>query len=192
MQKFGLLVPYIRNFKKFMLIMKLCTLILFVSLTTASAKTSYSQNAKFTLDLERVTVKQLFDKIENSSEFIFVYYDNIIDLNKEVSVKANNETVEEILERVFKSSENTFKVFDRQIVIAKKENREADLESLLSQQPQKKQLKGKITDEKGVPLPGVSVVVKGTTIGITTDNDGNFHYARTYNEHLDNVELYLR
>ena len=110
MQKFGLLVPYIRNFKKFMLIMKLCTLILFVSLATASAKTSYSQNAKFTLDLERVTVKELFDKIEKSSEFIFVYYDNIIDLNKVVTVKADNETVEEILEDVFKSSENTFKV----------------------------------------------------------------------------------
>src|SRR5665648_1098538 len=115
MQKFGLLVPYIRNFKKFMLIMKLCTLILFVSLATASAKTSYSQNAKFTLDLERVTVKDLFDKIEKSSEFIFVYYDNIIDLNKVVTVKAENETVEEILEEVFKSSENTFKIFDRPV-----------------------------------------------------------------------------
>ena len=122
-----------------MLIMKLCTLILFVSLATASAKTSYSQNAKFTLDLERVTVKDLFDKIEKSSEFIFVYYDNIIDLNKVVTVKAENETVEEILDEVFKSSENTFKVFDRQIVIAKKESSNADLESLLVQQPQKKQ-----------------------------------------------------
>jgi len=177
MQKFGLLVPYIRNFKKFMLIMKLCTLILFVSLATASAKTSYSQNAKFTLDLERVTVKQLFDRIEGNSEFIFVYYDNIIDLNKEVSVKATDETVEEILEKVFKSSENTFKVFDRQIVIAKKDNPEADLEALIAQQQQKKILKGKATDEKGVPLPGVSVVVKGTTVGITTDNDGNFNLS---------------
>jgi len=174
MQKIGLLVPYIRNFKKFMLIMKLCTLILFVSLATASAKTSYSQNAKFTLDLERVTVKQLFDRIEGNSEFIFVYYDNIIDLNKEVSVKATDETVEEILEKVFKSSENTFKVFDRQIVIAKKDNLEADLEALIAQQQQKKILKGKVTDDKSSPLPGVSVVVKGTTIGITTDIDGNF------------------
>jgi len=177
MQKFGLLVPYIRNFKKFMLIMKLCTLILFVSLATASAKTSYSQNAKFTLDLERVTVKQLFDRIEGNSEFIFVYYDNIIDLNKEISVKATDETVEEILEKVFKSSENTFKVFDRQIVIAKKDNQEAVLEVLNAQQQQKKILKGKVTDEKGVPLPGVSVVVKGTTVGITTDIDGIFNLS---------------
>ena len=153
MQKFGLLVPYIRNFKKFMLIMKLCTLILFVSLATASAKTSYSQNAKFTLDLERVTVKQLFDRIEGNSEFIFVYYDNIIDLNKEISVKATDETVEEILEKVFKSSENTFKVFDRQIVIAKKDNQEAVLEVLNAQQQQKKILKGKVTDEKESHFP---------------------------------------
>ena len=174
MQKFGLLVPYIRNFKKFMLIMKLCTLLLIISLATASAKISYSQNAKFTLNLENVTVKELFNKIEGNSEFIFVYYDNIIDLNKQVSVKAENRTVEEILEEVFKSTDNTFKVFDRQIVIAKKENSNLDLEALLTQQAQRKELKGKVTDEKGSPLPGVSVVVKGTTVGVTTDIDGNF------------------
>lgn len=169
MQKFGLLVPYIRNFKKFMLIMKLCSLLILISLATASAKTSYSQTARFTLNLEDVTIKQLFENIEGSSEFIFVYYDNIIDLNKEISVKANNETAEEILEKVFKSSENTFKIFDRQIVIAKKESSKADLE-----QQQKKELKGKIADEKGSPIPGASIVVKGTTVGTTTDLDGNF------------------
>ena len=103
--------------------MKLFTLILFISLATASAKTSYSQSTKFTFNLEHITIKELFDKIEKSSEFIFVYYDNIIDLNKEVTVKANNETVEEILGKVFKSSENTFKVFDRQVVIAKESSR---------------------------------------------------------------------
>ena len=175
MQKFGLLVPYIRNFKKFLLIMKLCSLILLISLTTASAKTSYSQTTKFTLDLEHVTVKQLFDKIESSSEFIFVYYDNIIDLNKEVTVNANNETVEEILDQAFKTTDNTYKVFERQIVITKKETSESDMEAMLSQQPQKKQIKGRVTDEQGAPLPGVSVIVKGSTVGIATDTEGNFN-----------------
>jgi len=154
--------------------MKLFTLLLFISLTTASAKTGYSQNTKFTFNLESITVKELFDKIEKSSEFIFVYYDNIIDLNKEVTVKANDETVEEILEGVFKSSENTFKVFDRQIVIAKKESTETDLEVLLAQQPQKKAISGTVKDNNGLTLPGVSVVVKGTTIGTVTNIDGKF------------------
>ena len=174
MQKFRLFVPSIRNFKKFMLIMKLFTLILFISLATASAKTSYSQSAKFTLNLERVTVGELFDRIERSSEFIFVYYDNIIDLNRELSVNANNETVEEILEKAFKSSGNTFKVFDRQIVIAKKESSAADLEAILTQQQQKKQLSGTIKDSKGLSLPGVSIIVKGTTTGTITDTNGQF------------------
>ena len=177
MQKFGLLVPYIRNFKKFLLIMKLCTLILVISLTTASGKTSYSQSVKFTLNLERVTVKELFDKIEKSSEFIFVYYDNIIDLNKEISVKANNETVEEILGKVFKSTENTFKVFDRQIVIARKESSMADLEIVIAQQPQKKEISGTVRDITGLSLPGVTIVVKGTTIGTISDTDGNFRLS---------------
>ena len=174
MQKFGLLVPYIRNFKKVILIMKLCSLLLLISLATVSAKTSYSQNAKFTLDLEHITVKQLFDKIESSSEFIFVYYDNIIDLSREVSVNANNESVEEILEKVFKSTENTFKVFDRQIVIAKKESSFTQPSAAAVQQPEKREISGKITDSKGAALPGVTVVVKGTSIGIITDINGSF------------------
>jgi TonB-linked SusC/RagA family outer membrane protein len=174
MQKFGLLVPYIRNFKKIILIMKLCSLLLLISLATASAKTSYSQQTKFTLNLENATVKQLFDKIEGSSEFIFVYYDNIIDLNKEVTVNANNETVEEILEKVFKTSDITYKVFDRQIVIAKKENSKIDSETSSIPQPQKKEISGSVHDYKGAPLPGVSVVVKGTTTGTITNNEGKF------------------
>lgn len=177
MQKFGLLVPYIRNFKKFMLIMKLCSLILLISLATASAKTSYSQNTKFTLNLGQVTVKQLFDKIESSSEFIFVYYDNIVDLSKEVSITANNETLEEILEKVFKSSENTYKVFDRQVVITKRDGLKADTEVLSAPQPQKKEITGQVADSKGLALPGVSVVIKGTSIGTITDLNGKFNLS---------------
>ena len=157
--------------------MKFVTLILFISLATASAKTSYSQSAKFTLNLEHATVKELFDKIEKNSEFIFVYYDNIIDLNKKVSVKADNETIEEILGKVFKSSENTFKVFDRQIVIAKKESSAADLEAVLAQQPQKKEISGTVKDSKGISVPGVSVIVKGTSTGTVTDADGKFRLS---------------
>lgn len=154
--------------------MKLFTLLILISLATASAKTSYSQQTKFTLNLEHATVKQLFDKIEGSSEFIFVYYDNIIDLNKEVSVTANNETVEEILEKIFKSSDNTFKVFDRQIVIAKKENSENEAKASPIQQPQKVEISGTVKDNDGISMPGVSVVAKGTTIGTITDTNGQF------------------
>jgi len=174
MQNFGLLVPYSRNLKKFVLVMKLITLLLLTSLATATAKSSYSQQTKFVLNLEHVTVKQLFDKIEGSSEFIFVYYDNIIDLNQEVSVIANNETVEEILNKVFETSENTFKIFDRQIVIAKKENSEAVFAKYPDPPVAKKELSGTINDSKGNPLPGVSIVVKGTTLGTVTDAEGKF------------------
>ena len=177
MQKIGLLVPYSRNLKKILMVMKLLTLLLIVSLATASAKTSYSQQTKFTLNLEHVTVKELFDKIEGSSEFIFVYYDNIIDLNQEVTVTANNETVEEILERVFKVSDNTFKIFDRQIVISKKERADEEFGNLPNSPVQKKELTGTINDSKGFPLPGVTIVVKGTTLGAITDAEGKFYLS---------------
>lgn len=154
--------------------MKLCLIILFISLATASAKTSYSQNTKFTLNFDQITVKQIFDKIESSSEFIFVYYDNIVDLNKLVAIRSNNESLEEILEKVFKSSVNTYKVFDRQVVITKMENSDTELSISSAPQPQKKDISGQVADSKGLFLPGVSVVVKGTTIGVITDNNGKF------------------
>jgi TonB-linked SusC/RagA family outer membrane protein len=177
MQNLGLMVLVTRNLRKFMLIMKLCAFIIFISLTTVSAKTSYSQNAKLTLNLNRVTIKELFDRIERSTDFIFLYYDNIINLEKEVSVKADNESVEDILARVFKNSDNTFKIFDRQIVIAKKESSAADFVTLRNQQIQKKEISGIVKDSKGLPLPGVTVLVKGTTTGMITDANGQFRIS---------------
>lgn len=175
MQKSDYLVSHALNLKKIMLIMKFFTLLLFVSLSTASAKSSYLQEVKFTLNLERVNLKDLFDKIEGSSEFVFVFNDKIIDLNKEITINVNNKTVEEVLEEVFKSSDNTFKVLDRQVVIAKKENSVADLEALAAQQqPQTKTITGVVVDDTKVPLPGVTVVVVGTTIGTITDANGMY------------------
>lgn len=174
MQKIGLFVPYNRDLKKIVLIMKIFVLILFISFTTASAKSSYSQNTKFTFSLDNIAVKELFSQIEKKSEFIFVYYDNIINPDKRISVKADNETLEEILDKVFQSTDNTFKIFDRQVVIAKKEGSKTEAEASLTQQVQKKGISGTVSDSKRQPMPGVVVAVKGTTIGTISDNDGKF------------------
>lgn len=154
--------------------MKLLIFFVLVSMVTATAS-SYSQQTKFSLNLNGVTVKQVFQEIEANSEFVLLYKEKQMDSNRKVDVKVDNETVETILNQVFESSKNTYKIYDRQIVI---------LESTANKLPsgivsvvnaeQKKQISGTVKDNKGLSIPGVSVVVKGTTSGTITDADGKF------------------
>ena len=141
--------PKFRYLKKLLLTMKIGLFFLLVSAATAAASVGYSQNAKLTLDLQNVTMKEIIKEIESQSEFIFVFYDNALDLNQKVSIKVENQPVEKILEKVLASTGNSFAVFDRQIVIGKKDQviePMAGPNQNNAGQPQKKQLTGKVTD----------------------------------------------
>ena len=167
------------DIRKLALVMKLCLFLLLTSAVSVMANSSYSQNTKLSMDLRETTVKEVIDRIEQNSEFIFVFYDGIIDLDRVVSVKAKNATVDEILEQVFESTNNTFAIYDRQIVIANKEKEEIEVlkknpGQVSIEQPQKKVLTGTIIDNNNLPLPGVSVMIKGTTLGTVTDTEGKF------------------
>ena len=62
-------------------------------------------------------------------------------------------------------------VIDKQVVLAGKDQLSADVGTV---QQQSKKISGKVTDQSGASLPGASVVIKGTTTGVLTNNDGNF------------------
>ncbi len=165
---------YVRTFpatgklKKLFLIMRLSVILLFVSVLTAVGN-SYSQNTRFSFKLSNATIKEVFQAIEANSEFIIVYSDDLLDVSKEVSVKADNSTVERILDQIVMGSNLTYQIEDRQIVITRKNI--GQLETVGMQQPM---VKGKVVDQTGTPLPGVTVLVKGTTNGTITDFEGNF------------------
>lgn len=157
-------------------IMKITVLLLLIC-TSGIYANSYSQSAKFTFQLENATVKEVFETIQEQSEFIIFYKDSYIDLNRKVSVEVDNSNIEQIFEQVFEGTNLTYKIIDRQVVIVpEKKKSETKSESIEEsfEQSQKKTIAGKVTDEEGEPLPGVSIVVKGTTTGITTDFDENY------------------
>lgn len=160
---------------KFDLKMKL-SLLFFVTVSfVMQAGTSYSQKTKISLDKESATVKEVIDEIETSTEFKFLFNTKAVDLNRKVSVKVKKVPVNVILDILFKGSETTYEIADRKILLTKtKENKVmmTTLPSLLDLPP--KQIKGKITDAAGQPLPSANVVEKGTTNGVMTDFDGSF------------------
>jgi outer membrane receptor protein involved in Fe transport len=159
---------------KIVLRMKLLAIFVLIALVSSAAST-YSQETRFNLKLNGVTVREVFREIEQNSKFILLYNETQVDANRIVNVKVDNETVESILNQALEGTSNTFKIYDRQIVILLQEKNESpNVSSSVIEAEQKKEIKGAVKDMNGVPLPGVTVIVKGTTTGTITDADGNF------------------
>ncbi|MBN2814961.1 MAG: carboxypeptidase-like regulatory domain-containing protein, partial [Bacteroidales bacterium] len=124
----------------------------------------YSQNTRFTLDLNGKTVREVFQLIEEQSQFRFFYNDDFSYIDNVVSMDVKNENVEEILEKLFETSDITYKVFNDNLVVL---TPKAGLQQV--------NLKGVITDQAtGDPLPGANVQIKGTTRGVVADLNGRY------------------
>jgi TonB-linked SusC/RagA family outer membrane protein len=153
--------------KKIMIIMKLTTVLIFMALFQLSAK-SYSQETKLSLKFENETLENVFNKIEANSEFSIFYKNELIKNSKEVTGEFKDVLIFTILDQVLRSENLTYTIKDKLIMIVPK-----DYVAKAEQETGKK-VTGKVTDSSGGSLPGVSVVVKGTTTGVITDNSGNF------------------
>lgn len=149
--------------------MRLSFILLLVSSLSVIGN-SYSQTTKFTFQFSNATVKDVFQEIERTSEYIFVYSDDIIDVNRAVSVKVSDVTIEKILDQVLKSTNNGYEIKERQIVITKLNN----LQVKESMNQQETVVKGVVKTADGNSLPGATVYEKGTSNGTITDFDGNF------------------
>lgn len=148
------------------LVMKM-TLILFISsVLNLFASGIYSQNTRISLDLKDVAVKEALKAIENASEFYFIYNNELINVDRKVDVVVKEKKIGDILRDIFTGRDVDFFVIDRKIVLAPA--------NLPSDQQQQRSVTGKVTDKNGEPLPGVTVLVKGTTQGTITTTTGTY------------------
>jgi TonB-linked SusC/RagA family outer membrane protein len=151
-------------------------LILFlITLNLSVSAYSYSQSAKVSLKMKNATLKDVFHEIEAQTEYIFFYYEGLID-NKKVSIEAKNRPVSAVLDNVLKGKDITYTISDRQICLVKKESgaKEAEPSPVPTVNQQRITVKGIVVDEQNEPMPGVNVVVAGSTRGVATDVDGTF------------------
>jgi len=156
--------------RKYLRIMKLTFIFMLWGLIS-SATATYSQSTRLTFESNEATIESVFKQIESLSEFKFAYNSSKLDVGQKISVKADHESIDAILDKILGSTDFQYKIVDRYIIINDENGKNP---TTLGSEQAAKTVKGKVTDASGATLPGVSVVVKGTTTGVITDANGDY------------------
>lgn len=146
--------------------MRISLTLLFLVVLQLSAENSYAQRMRIAISMSNVSVEQVLNKIEETSDYVFLYNDEMIQKSRIVSVRSKSGKITDILDDIFKGTDISYTVIDKQIILSKSNK--------VNQTAKAIQIKGTVKDALGEPLIGVSVLVKGTSNGTVTDLDGRF------------------
>ncbi len=155
-------LPVEANFIKVLRIMKLTVFLFMFCIAQTYAVSVFSQSTQLTLNIRNSKIEDVLLQIEKQSNFVFLYNRDMVNVDKLTDINVDKASIENVLDKLFIGSNVTYRIIDRQIVLSPE---------FAAQQ---KSISGKIVDAGGLPLPGVSVVLKGTTTGVITDTDGNY------------------
>lgn len=160
-----------RIFKKVLNIMKLTSFLLFVSFMQVSAGL-YSQNARVSIQVKNCLLEQVFQLIEQQSDYVFVYNHEQLGRVGKITADFKDKSVSDVLDVCLKGSGLRYELMDNTIIIR----------NLNEPDDSKKEVKGRIiagtiTDTQKNPLPGVSVLVKGTGLGVVSDVKGKYQIS---------------
>ena len=157
---------YRKRYVKFFRIMRLCFLFVFLGMLSATAKT-IAQEQVISLNLKNVTYLELFNELHRQTGVRFLYSSDQLENLSRIDVVADRKKMREVLEDALKETSLTC-VFEEDMVMLR-ERQQQQVSELV--------VKGLVTDTKKQPLPGVTVMIKGTSLGTVTDAEG--HYVLT-------------
>lgn len=145
--------------------MRITTFLLLVCVFCTFAENTHSQNARVSINKKNVQLETVLNEIEHQTDYLFIY-NNQVNVNKKVSLKAKNQPVSKVLEELLADSGITYSVEGNHIVLGK--------QTMAAAPQQSSTIRGKVIDTNGAPVIGANIVEKGTTNGTTTDVEGNF------------------
>lgn len=151
---------------KFLLIMKLTFIFLMAAILQVNA-TTYAQSINLTV--KNASLEDVFISLRKQSGYNFLYNTEMLNEAKPVSLSAKNESLKEVLEECFNGQPLTYTITHNNIVVQRK-----PINAAAPEQQAVVTISGNVTDDKGEPLPGVSVVEKGTTNGVVTNTSGSY------------------
>lgn len=155
--------------------MKVTVLLLLVCVLQSMAG-AYSQTAKYDISMTGGKLENVFKLIEQKGEYTFLYSIEDMDQISSVNVNVKQADLKEVLDICLANTKLTYEINGRLVIIRVKDENPKVKERVI---------KGVVKDRKGEPLPGVTVLVKGTAVGVATDIDGKF----TMNATRDTVNL---
>ncbi len=126
------------------------------------------------IKLSNVSLKTVLVEIEKQSGVRFVYSNNTIQLNKDVSIEVNREALHSVLPKLLFPNQIRYEVIEEQIILKKSKEQTNVFPSEKEVVVEDEKVSGKISSEKGEALVGVSILVKGTARGTVTDAEGKF------------------
>lgn len=122
-----------------------------------------------TLNVQNRPIKEVLTLIERQSDYIFVYYDNILDIHRKVTLKVTNQPISAVLKQLFAGTDNTWKLSGRQIVIGRSVAAAAATPRKITR------ITGVVRDQNNDPLIGVTIRIKARpNIGTATDINGKY------------------
>ena len=139
-------------------------------------------NQRLTLSFESAEIKKVLQRIEKTTNVQFMYSSNVIKSTRRVSLAVNNERLAVVLESLLTPMEVAYEVAGNRILLKRVKVEKTATPNQTSVHPNEfapidRQIIGKVIDESGGGLPGVSVVVKGTAKGAITDSDGKYNLS---------------
>ena len=165
---YGRSVPI--NFNPLFRVMKLC-LLFTVMLNLSVVAATNAQLKKVSLIMENAELRQVFKKIKQQTGVRFFYNEEKLKNIGNRRIEIHDLELEKALDEILEGTELTYTFLRDVVVIKDRENSREVLETLMQQ---KRLIRGIVKDEKGITLPGVSVIVKGTQTGVATDINGRF------------------
>lgn len=149
-------------------VMRLSLFFILFFIAQSWAVESFSQEVRLTMNMKNVKVIDVLNKIENETDYFFLFNQKLVNVDRIVNVEVRQQKVEEILANLFEGTNVDFILKDRQIVLI------TGAGENYSTSQQRKGITGIVTGSGGEPLPGVTVIIKGTSQGTITDTDGRY------------------
>ncbi|MBA7569168.1 TonB-dependent receptor P3 [subsurface metagenome] len=160
----------IKYAKDLPLVMKLTFVVLMIGIMQVYAKV-YTEDSKLNFSFKNVSIEEIFNEIENQSDYRFLYRNETIE-NKRVTLNAKNAGIDEVLSKALANADIEYTILENNLVVIKPSEK--------SKMYQGVTVSGRIisaTDNS--PLPGVNVVEKGTPNGTVSDLEGNYSITVT-------------
>ncbi|MEJ2883301.1 STN domain-containing protein [Pedobacter sp. GR22-6] len=173
-----------RVIAKILLIMRLTTIILITAIMQVSAS-SFAQ--RITLREKNAPLVRIFERISEQSGYDFMFSTTTLKGAKNVTINVSNAELKEVLQTIFKDQPLEYEIDAKAVVVSKKET--SFLDRVIARF-QTINVVGQVVDEQGVPLPGVTVRVKGSDQGTTTNNGGGF-FIKSVEENATIVFSYI-